>query len=103
MSTVCIWMQGVYTPSIIDNGTIQAYRSGVGNTTGAMYTNLNTTLYSFRQASSANELTRLTAADWTALNTTIAQAARNNSNLINPRVSQTGMTCYTPYCAPSAQ
>ena len=83
-------MQGVYTPSIIQNSTIQAYKSGVGNATSTMYTGLNTTLYNYRQAANANTLPRLTPTNWTALNTTIATAARANRNLIDPKVSQTG-------------
>ena len=63
-----------------------------------MYTGLNTTLYSYRQAANANTLPRLTPTDWTALNSTIATAARANRNLIDPKVSQTGQLpsfCYS--------
>ena len=82
--------QGVYTPSIIQDRTIQAYKIGVGNTTGTMIGSMNTTLYNFRAASAANELTRLSPQDWSALNATLATVGRNNSNLINSKVSQTG-------------
>lgn len=85
-------VQGVYTPSIISTSAIQMYKGQVGNMSSAMYSGLNTTLYSYREAAYAGELTRLTPQEWATLNATIATAARANRNLTDPKVSQTGMS-----------
>lgn len=86
-----LWLlQGVYTPSIIDNHTIGVYKGGIGNATSTLYTGMNTTLQGFRDAAYAGELTRLPPATWAALNTNITQAAGRARNITNLKTSQTG-------------
>ena len=91
LASVCgCSLQGVYTPSIIANNNIQVYKGGIGNISNTMYSGLNTTLYGYREAAYAGELSRLTPQDWSTLNSTITTAARANRALINGTVSQTG-------------
>lgn len=70
-----VMWQGIYTPSAVDAKALMSYKTEISAINANFYKELNTTLYNFREASSTNNLTQLSEAEWIRLNTTFAQAA----------------------------
>lgn len=84
-------IQGVYTPSAIDAKALSTYKTEISAINANMYKELNTTLYSFREASAAGALPQLTDADWVRLNSTFAAATKSIKAVADPAKAGTGM------------
>jgi sodium-dependent phosphate transporter len=72
--TAALFAQGVYAPSEIDSNQVMTYEDRIVNMTQNIYKDMNTTLYSFRSVANENQLPRLSANDWAALNKSITTA-----------------------------
>ncbi|XP_024360721.1 uncharacterized protein [Physcomitrium patens] len=75
LTTAVLFAIGIYTPSAVDAKALMSYKTEISAINANFYKELNTTLYNFREASSTNNLTQLSEAEWIRLNTTFAQAA----------------------------
>ena len=80
----------MYTPSAIDAKAILTYKTEIASINANMVKELNSTLYSFRDASTAGALTQLTDAEWIRLNTTFADAAKSVKAIADPAKVGTG-------------
>ena len=61
-------LQGVYAPSEIDSNIVITYEDRLVNLTRNIYSQANTTLYSYQQPAQAGLMPRLSASDWSYLN-----------------------------------
>ncbi|KAG0557498.1 hypothetical protein M758_11G131600 [Ceratodon purpureus] len=84
LTTALLFSLGVYTPSAIDAKAILTYKTEIASINANMVKELNSTLYSFRDASTAGALTQLTDAEWIRLNTTFADAAKSVKAIADP-------------------
>lgn len=75
----------------MDAKAILTYKTEIAAMNANMYKELNTTLYSFREASAAGALTQLSDVDWVRLNATFADAAKSVKAVANPAKVGTGM------------
>lgn len=80
----------MYAPSEIDSNIIIQYENRLVNTTATIYKDMNTTLQAYKTAANASALTRLSNADWNALNTNIKYQSGNVTTLSDPKKTQSG-------------
>lgn len=83
--TAALFAQGIYSPGAIEARSLTAYKVELSTLNGGLYKEFNTTLYSFQAASVAGAVPTLTAAQWTALNTTVSSGASTAKKYINDK------------------
>jgi sodium-dependent phosphate transporter len=87
--TAAVFSQGIYAPSEIDSKAIISYENRLANISQTIYRDLNTTLYALRTPAQAGQLPRLSASEWSALNSSFTSQFNSAKNLVDVKKIQT--------------